>query len=295
MMPSHSKGLTDLEIARYGGLKHLICLLRLSGMDIGLSQDVIFVSIDLEVSRQERAAVLNNKSHIPHVKELGIACFDTRLIFTLENPPPGLASNAGTRLISTTQFSTSNASKDFEDCDFTDFQECVFAETFRINQRDLAATTKRHLQFKDSTNSHTLRNIAIVGHSVKSDLGIIQRLGVDICRIAPVIAVIDTHSLSRYILKSGSGFSLSAILTQFQCPCKLNELHNAGNDATYTLHIMVVLAIKWATSKDLTKGEFANVGRLQSFIQTELYETPRWKPIRCALGAHCPDDDVNPI
>ncbi|KAI0125752.1 hypothetical protein BJ170DRAFT_446019 [Xylariales sp. AK1849] len=110
MMPSHSTGLTNLKIARNGGLEHLIRLLRLSEEDIHSPPDVIFVSIDLEVSRQERAAILKDENHIPHVKELGIACLDTRLIFPLENSP-GLTSDADTRFISTNQFSTSNASK----------------------------------------------------------------------------------------------------------------------------------------------------------------------------------------
>lgn len=193
MMPSHSIGLADLKVARNRGLEHLIRLLRLSDEDMRSPRDVIFVSIDLEVSRQERGSILNKDSHIPHIKELGAACLDSRLIFPLENLP-GLTSNAGTRFTSTNQFSTSNASKDFQDCDFTEFQECAFAETFRINYHDLTATNICHSQFQDSTNSNTLRNFAIIGHSIKYDWGIIERLGVDISRIAPVIAMIDTHS-----------------------------------------------------------------------------------------------------
>ena len=56
---------------------------------------------------------------------LGIAILNTQRIFTPEVWP-----SSQTRQINTYQFSTSQASTDFQDCDFTDFVECGFAETF---------------------------------------------------------------------------------------------------------------------------------------------------------------------
>lgn len=287
-----------LKIARHGGLQHLTRILGLSDEHLYSTQDAIFVSIDLEVSRQERSAALNDKSYIPHVKELGIACLDTRHVFAVKSSSCedsrlegsssgeflGLNCNTETRSITTNQFSTSHSSKDFEDCDITNFQECVFAETFHIHQRDLAATITQYLRIQASTHLDTIRKIVITGHSIKQDWNIIQRLGVDINRIAPIIGVVDTHSLSRYIIKDAPGFSLSDILTHFQCPYNSYELHNAGNDATYTLYIMVLLAVKWAAGKDMAQGGLANIGRLQKFMETES-KARRWKPVRRALGA----------
>lgn len=297
-MPLFSTEMDKLKIARHGGLQHLTRVLRLSDEHLRSTQDAIFVSIDLEVSRHERSAASNDKSYIPHVKELGIACLDTRHVFAVENPScedsrltgsssgdvSGLNCTTETHSISTNQFSTSHSSKDFEDCDITNFKECVFAETFHVHQRDLAATIIRYLRIQDSAHFDTIRKIVITGHSINQDWNIIQRLGVDINRVAPVMAVIDTHSLSRHIIKDAPGFSLSAILTHLQCPYNSYELHNAGNDATYTLYIMILLAVKWAAGKDLAQRELANVKRLQEFMETEL-KARRWEPLRRALGA----------
>lgn len=230
------------------------------------------------------------------MKELGIACLDTRYVFAIKNPfcarlegssswdASGLNCTPETHSITTHQFSTSHSSKDLEDCDITDFKECVFAETFHVHPRDLAATIIRYLRIQDSTHLDTFRKIVITGHSVKQDWNIIQRLGVDINRVAPIIAVIDTHSLSRYIIKDAPGFSLSDILAHLQCPYNSYELHNAGNDATYTLYVMVLLTVKWANGKVMAQRELANVWRPQEFMETEL-KARRWEPVRRALGA----------
>lgn len=111
----------DFGIARDGGLKDAEGFLELRDLDPSL--DVVFVSIDLEVSRQE-----GGKPGVPLIKEFGIATLDTRHLKFLGSP-----SAATTKSISTLQFSTSHASKDFLDCDFTDFKECVFAETLFVS------------------------------------------------------------------------------------------------------------------------------------------------------------------
>lgn len=285
--------MVKLKIVRHGGLQHLTRVLRLSDEHLPSTQDAIFVSIDLEVSRQERTAALRDKSYVPHVKELCIACLDTRNVFAVNNPSCedsrlGLNCTTETHSITTHQFSTSHSSKDFEDCDITDFKECVFADTFHVHQHDPAATIIRYLRIQDSTHLNTFRKIVITGHSVKQDCNIIQRLGIDINRVAPIIAVIDTHSLSRYIIKDAAGFSLSDILTRLQCPYNSYKLHNSGNDSTYTLYVTVLLAVKWATGRDLAQRELANMGRLQEFIETE-FKARRWEPVRRAFGARSID------
>ncbi|KAH6687747.1 hypothetical protein F5X68DRAFT_261111 [Plectosphaerella plurivora] len=78
-------------------------------------QHPLLVSIDLEVSRGERAATLKQQSHVPYIKELGIAILDVKNIFA----PPTPREQPG--MIVTKQYSTKHASEDFEDCGFTDF------------------------------------------------------------------------------------------------------------------------------------------------------------------------------
>jgi hypothetical protein len=48
------------------------------------------------------------------------------------------------------------------------------------------------------------------------------------------------------------------------------DLHNAGNDATYTLHAMLMLAITSSQARELTAAETENLERLQVIAQAEL-------------------------
>lgn len=105
-----------------------------------------FVSIDLEVSGRDRISFLR-QGLVPHVRELGIAILDTRGIFTPEAWPSSRTSE-----IETHQFSTSQASSDFQDCDVTDFAECRFAETFRISQDQVAPTLNRYLRLQNDAS-----------------------------------------------------------------------------------------------------------------------------------------------
>jgi len=278
--PTQGQGRSDgnPKIPRHGGLRHLGISLRiLDDANIAFLSDIIFVSIDLEISRSEREAARNARRP-PHIKEFGIASLDTRDIFCSDAPRPG-------RLIKTRQFSTSNASKDFENCDTTDFQECVFAETFLVSQQTIAATIKSCLCIQDNRSPGIFRQLVLVGHSIKHDLSLLQHLDLDIFRIAPIVSIFDTHAMSRHLFGSQStwsAFSLGAALDNLECSYNAGELHNAGNDATFTLHVMLALAIKHAETRQLTVEQAEKLELVKVAVQPELDGSYRWKPIRLA-------------
>jgi hypothetical protein len=195
--------------------------------------------------------------------------------------------------------STSHASKDFIDCNFTDFKECGFAETIFVPQTDLPTKITKSLRIKDDTSPdpRTLRNIVIIGQSVKTDLKIFQRLGVNVHEVAPVLAILDTDLIARNLLGANSStpltsFRLCAILTDLKCPYETSELHNAGNDATFTLHALLMLVIKSSESREIGLVQRENLERLRAVAQMELYERQRWKPVRRSLGFYAPGSPV---
>jgi hypothetical protein len=279
----------DFSIACYGGLKHMEQYLGLRDIkDSDPFLDVVFISIDLEVSRREKG-----KPGALIVKEFGIATLDTRYLKSPASP------FAVTKFILTQQFSTTHASQDFLDCDVTDFKECVFAETLFVSQKDLPTTIAKCLCIQDdsSPDSRALRNIVIVSHSTKSDLMIFQRLGVDIYEIAPILAILDTHLMAQNIFGASSilqdtapmtSFTLGALLTELKCPYEKSDLDNAGNDATFTIHAMPMIAIKSSESREIGFIERENLGRLRALAEVELYKLQRWKPTRRALGFYAP-------
>lgn len=115
-------------------------------------------------------------------------------------------------------------------------------------------------------------------------LKIIQRLGVDIYKIPPVLAILDTHLMARNLLKSVASFTLGSLLTELECSYENSDLHNAGNDATLTLHALLKLVIKDSGSRELESAGRENLERIRAVTQAELHERQRWKPNRTALG-----------
>ncbi|KUI72149.1 hypothetical protein VM1G_08086 [Cytospora mali] len=275
--------------------------------------DAIIVSVDLETSGSKGKTLQVNRKEVSGVREIGFAILDTRVLFP---PLPRQKAFKGSmnesleesnpHMISTHQFSTSHASEDLEDCDNTDFEECVFSRTRYIIQDNLNDTIARYIQFPEDTTARCtkdttgLRAVVIVGHSPERDLEIIRRLGVSINRIAPVAAIIDTYRLSRYILGPDSPLGKSAplqkfalwnVLTELGVPYNWYDLHNAGNDATYTLYTLIMLAARWTEYKG---GAVAAAG-LRAFVEGEA-AAPRWKPVRNSLGAHRVEEEVrNPV
>lgn len=262
-----------------------------------------------------------NRKQVKGVREVGFAVLDTRSIIPSSAdsqpklPPIEVANEGNTKfasrqhpLISTQQFSTSHASEDFEDCDATDFKECIFAKTRYVAREDLADTITRCLQFQqdpdDVRGRHGIdvpafgpRTVVVVGHSPQHDLEIIRRLGVKMSPTASIAAVLDTHRLSKAILGPGSPatehhspiqrFALTDVLTELSVDHSWHHLHNAGNDATYTLYALLKLGIRWAESTDEAReGPVSkSLEQLCEFTEAEL-KAPRWKPVRRALGAH---------
>lgn len=305
-----------------GGLGAFEQLLRLSGSPSTFPQDAIIVSVDLEASGGARNTLRVNRKQVKGVREVGFAVLDTRHIFSSVHdsqptlPPIDIKNEESTKfasqqhpLISTQQFSTSHASEDFEDCDVTDFRECVFAKTHYVAREDLVDTITRCLQFRDPDPDHPLKNhdvdvpafgprtVVIVGHSPQHDLEIIRRLGVEMSSTASVAAVLDTHRLAKSILGPGSPatkhrspiqkYALTDILTELGVAHSWHHLHNAGNDATYTLYALLKLGIRWAESTDKARGGPVpkTLEQLREFTEAEL-NAPRWKPVRRALGAY---------
>lgn len=154
--------------------------------------------------------------------------------------------------------------------------------TYFVSQENIAQTITHSLCIKDnnSLDPLCLRNIVLVGHSIKQDLKVLLRLGVNFYKVAPTVAILDTHGMSQELLgpKSCSlkgaapitAFTLGNVLQELKCPFTPHELHNAGNDATYTLHAMLMLAIRSSEGKKLAAVETANLKRLHLIVQTEL-------------------------
>ena len=250
---------------RLGGLKHLERLLGLHE-DGTLSTDAIFVSLDLEFVSDRKLLHLPDE---PVITEIGLASLDTRHITSLS-----LSSNLSTLI--NTQFYRVLGQPLSKSAKTKNKKECVFTKPRTITRDLISATTIQALNIYDDGCTQK-RDIVLVGQSIKLDLKILQRLDTNVFDLAPIVTTIDTYLLARYTLppfnpnirlQPDQDFSLSGILSQLGCRPSQAEFHNAGNDATFTLYAMLLLAIKNATSRtaELSPSERRRLKTLRSCV-----------------------------
>lgn len=85
------------------------------------------------------------------------------------------------------------------------------------------------------------RSVVIVGHDVKQDIDYLGSLGFDVYEMGHLLEIVDNQKLHQHRRKFYNGQSLSAILAGLEIPYRF--LHNAGNDAVYTLQSLLRLGV----------------------------------------------------
>lgn len=251
-----------LKTPKGGGINHLHRLLGMRSDDT-ISRDAVFVSLDLEGGNNKPSpCTLDAESSI---RQIGIATLDTR-----DLQRSSLADDVRA-LISVSFFEVIGSKQRDRQCDLT---------PTRIHPKDVAATIVKGICIRDESDNAgpgTLRNIILVGHSLGSDLTILRQLGLDIARVAPVLFVLDTHNLSRYVfppcspllpVAPGQDFSLAGVLARFGFRPAPSSFHNAANDAQYTLVAMVFLAIQSGEARrpQLSPAELGGLARLEKLV-----------------------------
>jgi DNA polymerase III alpha subunit (gram-positive type) len=86
------------------------------------------------------------------------------------------------------------------------------------------------------------RNIIFVGHSAGADITYLKTLGYDIHNLSNIQEIIDTALMWQGIKREYSPRNLGSVLAEIDIAGW--NLHNAGNDAVYTLQAMIGIAIK---------------------------------------------------
>ena len=251
------------ERPKLGGLNHLERLLQLR-QDSVLSTDAVFISLDLEVASDREKLHLSPEK--PVVRQLGFARLDTRDIRSLSS-----SSNLES-LILLSMFENNRLPKPkgLE-------RPCLFAQTQHIALRQIPATIRQNLCIQDTQQKNALRKIVLVGHSIRQDLKILHLLGIDTASLAQILTIIDTHSISRFLLPPfhpglptlpGQKFTLAGVLAQLGYKPRPWGFHNAGNDAVYTLYVMILLAIKRVDGRasDLSESESTSLEAIRCAV-----------------------------
>jgi DNA polymerase III alpha subunit (gram-positive type) len=94
----------------------------------------------------------------------------------------------------------------------------------------------------DTAGADTKRNIVLVGHDIATDINYLRKLGYDPYNLANLHEMIDTSLMYRALGREPHPRNLGSILANLEIAGWY--LHNAGNDAVYTLQAMIGIAIK---------------------------------------------------
>ncbi|KAF4470923.1 qde-2-interacting protein [Fusarium albosuccineum] len=100
------------------------------------------------------------------------------------------------------------------------------------------------------------RNIVIVGHDINQDIKYLGTLGIDLLVLTNLVNPVDTKDIHQAWRDSTQGRGLSSVLSELGITSK--NLHNAGNDAYYTLCAMLGIALEHVREEEEKSNAMLN-------------------------------------
>ncbi|KAL8842064.1 MAG: hypothetical protein Q9170_000667 [Blastenia crenularia] len=98
------------------------------------------------------------------------------------------------------------------------------------------------------------RQLVLVGHDVQNDIHYLRKLGYDVSNLSNILEALDTADLYRAWKHQQNPSKLGTILMDLELTGW--NLHNAGNDAAYTLQALIGIAI---SARKSTSSRHTNV------------------------------------
>ena len=169
--------------------------------------NITLVSIDFEGTLEHKG-----------VNEFGLARLNSNAVLTASDQ----------MAIETSNFAL-NAKKDRN-------RKYLFGQTTKTTPELLPLTIAKSLQ--GLVPGDEMHEVVLVCHGLSGELRILDDLGLAL-KDSPFTGVVDTNEVARDIL--GHSGSLEYLLTNLNIPWRHDSLHCAGNDAHYTLQVMLAL------------------------------------------------------
>ncbi|KAK6496756.1 hypothetical protein TWF481_001744 [Arthrobotrys musiformis] len=223
--------------ARYGDIRTLQAVLGLLDPLFFKSeiQDAVFITIDFENGDR----IISNESLETINSQIGVAVLNTKEFFS-----SSLESDDG--YDSDNDIRSYNFSTGTEQSRYKASRRFLFGTSVSVNKENKYEILKYRMQLMIQSET---KNIFLVGHDLTSDLRAFLNLYPGFEKKYPRYKILDTQRIAGDILprlypglsQSNKNYSLRRVLTFFNCPFK--QLHCAGNDANYTLRILLLLAV----------------------------------------------------
>jgi hypothetical protein len=221
----------------------------------------VFVCIDVEAYER------SNKI----ITEIGVATLDTR---DLVGVAPGIAGKDWQQKIRARHFRikenkiyrngefVADAADQFEygDSEFVSIKDApaVIASCFKY------PFSKADEEGAEAPEDEEKRNIIFVAHDVNTDIQFLRQVGYDPLNLSNLLETIDTASLYRAHKRDPNAKSVGSILYDFNFIGW--NLHNAGNDAVYTMWIMLATCVREANGRGKSETEKERQAKLEADI-----------------------------
>ncbi|KAL2277666.1 hypothetical protein FJTKL_15259 [Diaporthe vaccinii] len=187
----------------------------------------VFVCFDIETYEKNPGLVT----------ELGFAILDTQ---KLVGVPPGAGARdwfdlIQSRHIRIKEYSYMKNTEYVEGCP----DSFMFGTSELIPLTEVLGVVEGIMSPKSESGG--LRKVVVVGHDVKQDVQYLKSLDFDVHEMENLLEIVDNQKLHQHRSKFYNGQSLCAVLAGLKISYRF--LHNAGNDAVYTLQSLLRLAV----------------------------------------------------
>ncbi|TID24366.1 hypothetical protein E2P81_ATG02669 [Venturia nashicola] len=117
----------------------------------------------------------------------------------------------------------------------------------------------------EATEGEEKRNIIFVAHDVNSDIQFLRQIGYNPFNLSNLLETLDTAHLYRAHKREYNAKSVGKILRDFNLVGW--NLHNAGNDAVYTMWIMLATSIREACGRGKSETKLERQKKLQEDVR----------------------------
>ncbi|ROW17571.1 hypothetical protein VPNG_00779 [Cytospora leucostoma] len=189
--------------------------------------EVVFICVDVETYEKSPGLVT----------ELGFAILDTQ---DLVGVPPGEGAQNWFKLIRAHHLRI----KEYSYMKNTEFvmgcpDSFVFGTSEFVPIDKVLKAIEEIMSPKSPTGE--LRKVVLVGHDVNQDIALLDSIDFDVYEMRNLLEVVDNQKLHQHRHRFYNGQGLSAVLAGLDIAYMY--LHNAGNDAVYTLQSLLRLAV----------------------------------------------------
>ncbi|KAF2006054.1 hypothetical protein P154DRAFT_615962 [Amniculicola lignicola CBS 123094] len=232
-------------------------LLKSTIHDPMVPSDCVFVVIDIEWA----GTLPKRDVNVNKITEIGLSFLDSRDVRDIK---PGQQGRAWVKEVHGKHYRVNGTlawktdATDRHGSSLWVGEHFEFGNSTLIDRNDLAVDVMNDLHIRDSrapAGEPQYRNIILVAHGWDGDARILKKqLNIHIEKIDTIIAVLDTQLLRGWAWQHDL-LSLSHFLENF-CGDLPEYTHNGGNDAVYTMLVLLLGALWDHAWKDMQAGDW---------------------------------------